>query len=92
MANRVREHDLDRETIEREIDDLMRRSNLMRPEAATAVLRAHGVIVSDLQPTRALTDEERDRLGLGRSALDEVARRRRDRKPEAARARGAADG
>jgi hypothetical protein len=55
-----------------EIEEVMRTTNLMRPEAAALVARRHGKDVSDIVGPggRPLTAEERVRLGLGRSFAD----------------------
>jgi hypothetical protein len=74
MADRLTSTDLDPLVVEREIDDFVRKTGLPRIEAAAAVLRAHGLAVDDLEPTRPLTDEEKERLGVGRSLLDDLPR------------------
>lgn len=56
---------------EAEIDEIVRRTNLPRPEAAALVARRHGEDVGDIVgPDGPLTDEQRRRLGLGRSLAD----------------------
>jgi hypothetical protein len=56
-----------------EIPEVMRRTNLHYPEAAALVARRYGEDVSDLTgPDGLLTDEQRCRLGLGRS-LEDIA-------------------
>jgi hypothetical protein len=54
-----------------EIEEVMRRTNLLYPEAAALVARRHGEHVSEFTgPDGPLTDEQRRRLGLGRSLAD----------------------
>jgi hypothetical protein len=62
---------------EAEIEEVMRTTNLMRPEATAVVASRHGEDVSDIVgPDGSLTDEERERLGLGRSLADLVQSKR----------------
>ena len=59
---------------EEEIEEVMRRTNLLYPEAAAVVARRHGQDVSEITgPDGPLTEEQRRRLGLGRSlaAIDD---------------------
>jgi len=58
---------------EAEIEDVMRRTNLPHPEAAALVALRHGEDVSDIvAPDGPLSDEQRRRLGLGRSLAELV--------------------
>lgn len=54
-----------------EIDEVVRTTNLMRIEAAALVARRHGENVDDsVGEDGPLSDEDRERLGLGRSLAD----------------------
>lgn len=75
MAHDLKTPVLDSEAIAREIDEIVDRTELPRIEAAAAVLRSHGLEVSDLEATRWLTEDEKRRLGAGRSLLDEYSQR-----------------
>jgi hypothetical protein len=56
---------------EAEIEEVVRRTNLPYPEAAALVALRHGEDVSDIVGRNGpLTDEQRRRLGLGRSLAD----------------------
>ena len=72
MADDLISAGFDPDAIKREIDDFVSRTSLSRLEAAAAVLRSHGLHVSDLEPTRPLTEEEERRLGVNRSLLDDL--------------------
>ena len=54
-----------------EIKEVMLRTNFLYPEAAALVARRYGEDVSDVfGPDGPLTDEQRQRLGLGESLAD----------------------
>ena len=56
-----------------EIEAVMRRTSLPHPEAAALVALRHGADVSDVvAPDGPLSDEQRGRLGLGRSLAEFV--------------------
>ena len=56
---------------EAEIEEVMRATNLPRLEATALVARRHGEDVGDIVgPGGPLTDEQRRRLGLGRSLVN----------------------
>jgi hypothetical protein len=74
MAQDLSAMHLDPDRLEREIEDFARLTGLPHVEAAAAVLRSYGIAVSDLEPTRPLSDDDKRRLGVGRSVLDELRR------------------
>jgi hypothetical protein len=55
-----------------EIEEVMRTTNLLYPEAAAAVARRYGEDVSDIvgPDGRPLSPEQKRRLGLGRSIME----------------------
>jgi hypothetical protein len=55
-----------------EIEEVMRTTNLLYPEAAAAVARRYGEDVSDIvgPDGRPLTPEQKRRLGMGRSIVE----------------------
>ncbi|HKG26125.1 MAG TPA: hypothetical protein VKB09_10785 [Thermomicrobiales bacterium] len=55
-----------------EIEEVMRTTNLLYPEAAAAVARRYGEDVSDIvgPDGRPLSPEQKRRLGLGRSIVE----------------------
>ena len=58
---------------EAEVEEVMRTTNLMDVEAAAAVASRYGEDVSDIVgPDGPLTEEQRRRLGMGRSIADLV--------------------
>jgi hypothetical protein len=53
---------------EEEIEEVLRRTNLLYPEPAAVVARLHGEDVSEITgPDGPLTEEQRRRLGVGQS-------------------------
>jgi hypothetical protein len=61
----------DGESVEAEIEAVMRTTHLMRIDAAALVARRHGENVDEIVGTKGpLTDEQKRRLGLGGSLAD----------------------